>query len=222
MHKGKGSGFFSGLFLGFAASLVTGTVSMYLLMAADIVSISITEIPGLQIVYDWLQRNLGLSVLPFAITLALYLYSLRVLARRLAANAPRNEVAQVEHLVDVWTSLFFGIGVIWTAIGMRSALLYAIGEPEVAAQAGAFAILSRLVDGGILTALTTTIVGGIGGYLMRVVKSSYLGTRLSRYYEELEQRHAERVELLLADIKASLIDPIKRPTTLPCNFFDEP
>ena len=79
-----------------------------------------------------------------------------------------------------------------------------VGEPAVAAQSGAFAVLGRLVDGGILTALTTTIVGGVGGYLMRVLKSSYLGTRLSRYYEEQEQRHAARVEDLLRDIRASL------------------
>jgi len=39
---------------------------------------------------------------------------------------------------------------------------------------------------------------------MRVLKSSYLGTRLSRYYEEQEQRHAARVEDLLRDIRASL------------------
>jgi hypothetical protein len=203
VHNGRG--FLSGMLLGVVLSLATGAVALYLLMVLDVVAISVIETAGLQAVGDWLQRNLGLSVLPFGITLALYLYSLRALAQRLAVNAAQNEVAQLEHLVDVWTSLFFGIGVIWTAIGMRSALLYAIGDPAVAAQSGAFAILARLVDGGILTALTTTIVGGIGGYLMRVIKSSYLGTRLSRYYENLDQRHAERVEVLLGDIKASLV-----------------
>lgn len=104
---------------------------------------------------------------------------------------------------------------------MRSALLYAIGEPESAAQAGAFTILTRLVDGGILTALTTTIVGGIGGYLMRVIKSSSLGNRLNHYYERLEQRHADRVELLLSDIKDSLSEPTRPPMTLTPEFFNE-
>jgi hypothetical protein len=94
--------------------------------------------------------------------------------------------------------------VIWTAIGMRSALLYALGDPDIATQAGAFAVLQRLVEGGILTALTTTIVGGVGGYMMRVLKSSLLGTRLSRYYEEQEQHHGNRVEALLADIRESV------------------
>ncbi len=198
--------FMSGMLLGVALSLAIGAVALYLLMVLDIIAVSIIETPGLQVASDWLRRNLGMSVLPFGITLALYFHTLRTLARKLAKKEPQNEVAQQDHLADVWTSLFFGIGVIWTAIGMRSALLYAIGDPEVAAQAGAFAILERMVDGGILTALTTTIVGGIGGYLMRVIKSSYLGNSLSRYYEDLEQRHAERVEELLRDIKASLVD----------------
>ena len=161
--------FMSGMLLGVALSLAIGAVALYLLMVLDIIAVSIIETPGLQVASDWLRRNLGMSVLPFGITLALYFHTLRTLARKLAKKEPQNEVAQQDHLADVWTSLFFGIGVIWTAIGMRSALLYAIGDPEVAAQAGAFAILERMVDGGILTALTTTIVGGIGGYLMRVI-----------------------------------------------------
>ena len=198
-------GFLSGMLLGLIISLTTGAFALFMLMMLDIVAISIIETPSLQAAGDWLQSNLGLSVLPFGITLILYIYTLRTLASRLTDKAPQNEVAQLEHLIDVWTSLFFGIGVIWTAIGMRSALLHAIGDPSVAAQSGAFEILARLVDGGILTALTTTIVGGIGGYLMRVIKSLHLGMQLSLYYENLEQHHAERVELLLGDIKASLV-----------------
>jgi len=154
--------------------------------------------------FEWCRRNLGLSVLPFGITLGLYIHSLRSLQKRLDDKHPLDEISQLEHLNDVWTSLFFGIGVIWTAIGMRSALLYALGDPGVAAEAGAYAVLQRLVDGGILTALTTTIAGGIGGYVMRVIKSSLLGTRLSRFYEEQEQHHANRVEALLSDICDSI------------------
>ena len=204
MKARNSRGFLSGLLLGVVLSLLAGLIGVYLLIVLDIISVSVVDTPGLQAVSEWTRRNLGLSVVPFGITLALYLHSLRALARRLDDNSPQNEVGQLEHLTDVWTSLFFGIGVIWTAIGMRSALLYAIGDPGVAAQSGAFAILTRLVDGGILTALTTTIVGGIGGYLMRVIKSSFLGTKLSRYYEEREQRQAARVEHLLRDIRASI------------------
>ncbi len=214
-------GFMSGMLLGVVLSLLTGLISMYLLIVLDIISVSMVDTPGLQAASEWTRRNLGLSVLPFGITLVLYVHSMRTLARRLDDNSPQNEVGQLEHLTDVWTSLFFGIGVIWTAIGMRSALLYAIGDPAVAAESGAFAILSRLVDGGILTALTTTIVGGVGGYLMRVIKSSHLGTKLSRYYEELEQRQAARVEHLLRDIRESIGDLATGPSAVAYEPIEE-
>ena len=204
MKGHNGRGFLSGMLLGVVVSLLTGLIGVYLLIALDIVSVSVVDTPGLQALSEWTRRNLGLSVLPFAITLGLYLHSLRALRQRLDDNRPLDEISQLEHLNDVWTSLFFGIGVIWTAIGMRSALLYALGDPNVAAEAGAYAVLQRLVEGGILTALTTTIVGGIGGYVMRVIKSSLLGTRLSRYYEAQDQHHASRVEALLSDIRASI------------------
>lgn len=214
-------GFLSGMLLGVVLSLLTGLIGVYLLIVLDIISVSMIDTPGLQAVSEWTRRNMGLSVLPFGITLALYVHSLRTLARRLDDNSPQNEIGQLEHLTDVWTSLFFGIGVIWTAIGMRSALLYAIGDPAVAAESGAFAILTRLVDGGILTALTTTIVGGVGGYLMRVIKSSYLGTKLSRYYEQLEQRQAARVEHLLRDIRESIGDLSTGPSAVAYELIEE-
>ena len=197
-------GFFNGLLLGMTLSFITGLVGMYLLTILGVMSVSILEVPQVQLLLKWLQQNLGLSIVPFGITLGLYVHSLRLLQQGLHDQRPADEISQLEHLNDVWTSLFFGIGVIWTAIGMRSALLYALGDPDIASQAGAYAVLQRLVEGGILTALTTTIVGGIGGYMMRVVKSSLLGTRLSRYYEEQEQHHAGRVEALLSDICESI------------------
>lgn len=221
MPERNSRGFLSGMLLGMLVSLLTGLVSVYLLIVLEFISVSVLDTPAVQVLSEWTRRNLGLSVLPFAITLGLYIHSLRALARRLDDRSPQNEIAQLEHLTDVWTSLFFGIGVIWTAIGMRSALLYALGDPAVAAESGAFTILTRLVDGGILTALTTTIVGGIGGYMMRVIKSSYLGTRLSRYYEEQEQHHAARVEQLLHDIRASIGDLSASPSPAAVELLEE-
>jgi hypothetical protein len=205
MMKAEGRrGFFSGMILGVVLSLVLGVIAVYLLITLDVVSVSVLEAPRVQLWMEWLRRNLGLSVLPFSLTLGLYIHSLQELSRRLEDKRPQDEVGQFEHLTDIWTSLFFGIGVIWTAIGMRSALLYALGDPDIAAESGAFAVLQRLVDGGLLTALTTTILGGIGGYLMRVSKSFLLGARLNRYYEEQDQRHSARVEHLLYDIRDSI------------------
>ena len=221
MQERNSRGFLSGMLLGMLASLLTGLVIVYLLIVLEFISVSVLDTPAVQVLSEWTRRNLGLSVLPFAITLGLYIHSLRALARRLDKCSPQNEIGQLEHLTDVWTSLFFGIGVIWTAIGMRSALLYALGDPAVAAESGAFTILTRLVDGGILTALTTTIVGGIGGYMMRVIKSSYLGTKLSRYYEEQEQHHAARVEQLLHDIRASIGDLSASPSPAAVELLEE-
>ncbi|MDX2457987.1 MAG: hypothetical protein QNL87_10815 [Gammaproteobacteria bacterium] len=204
MMQLKDRGFFNGLLLGMTLSFIAGLLMVYLLTVLEIISVAVLEVPRVQMVFEWSRRNLGLSILPFGITLGLYIHSMRALRQRLNDSRPLDEISQLEHLNDVWTSLFFGIGVIWTAIGMRSALLYALGDPGVAAQAGAYAVLQRLVDGGILTALTTTIVGGVGGYVMRVIKSSLLGTRLSRYYEAQEQHHASRVEALLSDIREAI------------------
>ena len=39
-------------------------------------------------------------------------------------------------------------------------------------------MLERMIDGGILLALSTTIFGGVGGYMMRVYKAVTLGARL--------------------------------------------
>jgi len=204
MKRLKDRGFFNGMLLGMTLSFITGLLVVYLLTVLEIISVSVLEVPQVQVLFEWSRRNLGLSVVPFGITLGLYIHSLRTLQQWLDDNRPLDEISQLEHLNDVWTSLFFGIGVIWTAIGMRSALLFALGDTDGAAAAGATAVLQRLVEGGILTALTTTIVGGVGGYMMRVTKSSLLGTRLSRYYEEQEQHHANRVEALLSDIRESV------------------
>jgi hypothetical protein len=40
-----------------------------------------------------------------------------------------------------------------------------------------------MIDGGILLALSTTIFGGIGGYLMRVYKTIALGAQLQQQYD---------------------------------------
>jgi hypothetical protein len=136
--------------------------------------------------------NLQASVVPFAVVLLAYCLQLRMLRQELAREeAVLEKVVRHEQLLDLCANLFFGIGVIWTAIGMRDALLHALGDPSITASEGAFAILQRLVDGGILLALSTTIVGGIGGYLMRAIKSISLGRQLNALYMHASQSPAE-------------------------------
>ena len=109
-------GFFNGLLLGMTLSFMTGLVVLYLLTMLGIISVSILEVPQIQLLLEWLQYNLGLSIVPFGITLGLYVHSLRMMQQGLHDKRPPDEISQLEHLNDVWTSLFFGIGVIWTAI----------------------------------------------------------------------------------------------------------
>lgn len=134
--------------------------------------------------WQWLFDNLRWSIVPFAAVLVLFLHALGRLREALRTVAPSERVSQADHWVDLWIGTFFGVGVIWTAIGMRNALLAGLGDldADAAATLGAFAILKELVDGGILLALSTTIVGGIGGYLMRVYKNLRVGAALRRYY----------------------------------------
>ena len=145
MKARNSRGFLSGLLLGVVLSLLAGLIGVYLLIVLEFISVSVLDTPAVQVLSEWTRRNLGLSVLPFTITLGLYIHSLRALATRLDDGSPQNEIGQLEHLTDVWISLFFGIGVIWTAIGMRGALLHALGDAQVIAEAGGFTVLQRLV-----------------------------------------------------------------------------
>ncbi|HEB97747.1 MAG TPA: hypothetical protein ENI96_15095 [Sedimenticola thiotaurini] len=196
-----GRSFVRGVATGAGLSLLAAGLLLYLLAALGIIRLDLLQTPQLDQLYRWLMNNLGLSVLPFGVTLLLYLHSLGRLSRSLESDRPCDEVVQLAQLTDVWISLFIGIGVIWTAIGMRSALLHALGDTGAAIQGGAFGVLQRLVDGGILTALSTTILGGAGGYLMRLLKSLRVGGRLNRYQALREADGRRRIEQLLVEIR---------------------
>lgn len=155
--------------------------------------------------WDYVATNLQGSALPFLAVMAVYIVQFRRLLARLAGDDPQAEaVVRGDQNLDLCATLFFGIGVIWTAIGMRDALLHALGDGGAVAAEGAFAVLQRLVDGGILLALSTTIVGGVGGYLMRAVKAVVLGEQLALVYLS-ESRRLERANLaVLHRIEARL------------------
>ncbi len=110
---------------------------------------------------------------------------------------------------------FFGIGVIYTAIGMESALLTALGGisgAEDAARQGAWQILRKLVDGGLILALSTTICGGIGGYALRLLKHAVVGRRLTTLSVTQESeveallvrtnRHVQEIREMLHETRA--------------------
>lgn len=198
------SGFLYGLVVGTALTLAAGVTILYLLDMSDVPTLSVVGGPAVQQALAWAYRNLGLSLLPFGLILLLYVTSLRRLRHLLESRASAEQIAHTDQLLETWTALFFGIGVLWTAIGMRSALTLALADPDEAARAGAFAILQRLVDGGILVALSTTILGGIGGYLMRVIKILLVGAPLKRRYSAAAHVQGDAIHQTLLSIERSL------------------
>jgi len=197
------TGFSAGIITGALGVLVIGTAVLYMLNMSEFVAISVLKIPTVQRVLGWTYENLRLSVIPFCLTFLCFSGSIMHLRRLLSdPGISADKVAQTEQLVDIWINLFFGIGVIWTAIGMRGALLEGLGNlnSQSAARLVAFWILQRLVDGGILLALSTTIFGAVGGYLLRLVKSLTVGNRVKAYYNRLSEQQAASVHHVLQSI----------------------
>lgn len=211
-NKRSVDGFLKGLAAGALGSLIGTGALLYALSKTEFVRFSNGFTLDVGHWLDWATSNLGSSIPVFAILILAYGISLGRLRDKLETNRPTNEVVQLDHMVDIWTTLFFGTGVIWTAIGMRSALIFALGDPEDMVQQGAFAVLERLVDGGIMLALSTTIFGGIGGYIMRVYKSVTLGTLLQQHYDRAARVDTASMSSTLERIEQHLR---KRTATVP-------
>ena len=190
--------FAKGVAAGALGTLTGGAALLYVLSRMQVIRFSDTVIsrPGEWLQWDYL--NLGSSIPVFAMLLLAYFVTLGRLRNSVQMSKPINQVVQLDHLTDIWTTLFFGTGVIWTAIGMRSALIFALGDRDAALQQGAFAMLERMIDGGILLALWTTIFDGVGGYLLRVDKTVTLGAELQQCYDR-----AARADT--SDMRASLM-----------------
>jgi hypothetical protein len=199
--------FSAGLITGALGVVIFASILLYTLDRSEVVVIPALEIPFVQRVLAWTYANLRLSIIPFSLTFWLYTRSLLRLKRLLRDQGATVEaIAHHDHLVDIWINLFFGIGVIWTAVGMRGALLEGLGDLDAqsAARLGAFSILQRLVDGGILLALSTTIFGAVGGYLLRLVKSLTVGSQVIAYYNLLAQQQTDCVDARLKSIDTRL------------------
>lgn len=143
----------------------------------------------------WIGRNLGHSSWLFALVLVLFVVHLQRLRGLLEQPGGQRLVVELDQLTDVWIHLFIGIGVIWTAVGMRGALQLALADPDHALTDSAGSVLKKMVDGGILLALSTTIVGALGGYLLRLGKTLYVGAALHEFYES--RQHSDMRELLI-------------------------
>ena len=183
-----GRAFIQGVVTGGFATLTGGAALLYLLARFGLIRLDASAPAAPGDWFAWVYANLGSSIPVFATLLLAFFVTLHRLERLLEiddpAERPIERIVQLDHLADIWTTLFFGTGVIWTAIGMRSALIFALGDRELAVSQGAFAMLERMIDGGILLALSTTIFGGVGGYLMRVYKTITLGSELQQRYDK--------------------------------------
>ena len=196
--------FFKGLAAGALGTLLGGAAALYVLGRAGIIHFEESAISNPGEWMHWAYTNLGLSIPVFAALLLAYFITLGRLRQALEASKPINQVVQLDHLADIWTTLFFGTGVIWTAIGMRSALIFALGDRDAALAQGAFAMLERMIDGGILLALSTTIFGGIGGYMMRVYKTMTLGAKLQHEYDKAARADTSEMRQSLQRIEEHL------------------
>ena len=196
--------FIQAMLSGLLGTLLGGSAFLYLLSRLGYINFVDTSLSDPGTWLTWAYTNLGSSIPVFAFLLLAYFISLGRLRDYLDQGRPINQVVQLDNLTEIWTTLFFGTGVIWTAIGMRSALIYALGDRDVALSQGAFAMLERMIDGGILLALSTTIFGGVGGYLMRVYKTIKLGSRLQERYDTAARADTSEMRESLSRIEEHL------------------
>ena len=148
--------FLQGLVAGTFGTLLGGAALLYTLARLELIRLHDTAIstPGEWL--NWAYTNLGSSIPVFAGLLLAYFITLGRLRRYLDDDRPVNQIVQLDHLTDIWTTLFFGTGVIWTAIGMRSALIFALGDRDVALREGSNQLIETMIDRASLLAMNTT------------------------------------------------------------------
>ncbi len=158
---------------------------------------------GVRRVVAWLSLNLGYSAPLFGLALLFVTHNMACLLGELGKEKScSSRIFHLEHRVDIGISLLFGIGVLFTAIGIRDALTAAI-HGEAAAKNGGD-VLTLLVNGGILSAMTTTVVGGALGYSLRVIKVLATGEKLERVHARTMGEGLQKQEALLRRISNQL------------------
>lgn len=197
--------FIRGFASGAVVTLIAVVASVLLLERYGFISIQTEKFANLRFALQWLFENLGLSLFAFALLIVWYLAAMSTLARALSSQAPLAEVQQAEQRVDTIVALVFGVGVIWTAVGMRGALTFALGGGAEAVDQSAAVVLDRLVSGGMLVALSSTIAGGVLGYTMRVLRQLSLGHALRQRYQLEQQEQSQQFAVMIADALAGAI-----------------
>jgi len=164
----------------------------------------INRFPNLSSNFNFIYGALGSSIIFFILDMWIYFISLLRLKKYLS-ESDYIRAGYWQKINDLSISVFFGIGVIYTAIGMQGALSESLSglDEETAKGLGPWGVLRRMVDGGLILALMTTIVGGIGGYSMRILKLVFLGKRMEEIRQEGLSKYEEKVIGLLEEIRDS-------------------
>ena len=144
----------------------------------------------------FLYRHLRLSIVPFGCLVLVYAYLTTRIRRYLRREDTKlSDVTYYDRLLNATISTFFGVGVIWTAVGMETALMQALDGVRQGQEAStaltAWGLLERLVNGGLLLALSTTVFGGVCGYLLRLLKIVFLGKDWDRFVLQEARTHGE-------------------------------
>jgi len=191
--------FLRGFLAGAAFAIIAVTGSVLALQQLGIVAIDFERFGELKNALDWLFDNLGFSLIAFLLLVVWYCLSLSRLATCLSNAASIDTIQHAEQRVDTIVALVFGVGVIWTAVGMRGALMFALGDGADAVDQSAAVVLDRLVSGGMLVALSSTIAGGVLGYAMRIIKQLTLGGELANSYQRAHHAQLHEFADLLAE-----------------------
>jgi len=187
-----------------STAYVGGALAGFAIISLAVMIMVPTDMDLNTAVMKWVDLNLGSSLWFFLIVVFSYSANLIRLQSLLEQESEFKEVAQLDQMSDVWIHVFVGIGVVWTAVGMRNALATTLDVPQSLTQ-DAGGVLSRLVDNGILLALTTTIVGAVGGYVMRLIKTLWLGAELSSFYYHHDRQDVDILLQRVANIEQLLI-----------------
>lgn len=194
--------FLKSLVGGLLTGLVLAAALLYVLQSIGLVEIHWGQAPAVAAMLGWLYANFGSSLFIFLALLFAYLHQLASLVEALPGGDDTH-IALLEQRLELLITLFFGTGVIYTAIGMRGALLFALGGENSLSNSGADEVLGNLVNGGILVALSTTILGGVGGYVLRVIRVWATGPALIQHRLKQQQAFAQS---LAKELKKALLE----------------
>ena len=153
-------------------------------------------VPWLINPWSFIYRHLRLSLVPFGFLFFLYIYLIWRIRRYLRQDETKlSELTYYDRLLNITITTFFGVGVIWTAVGMETALISALGSLKdglnESTALNAWGLLERLVNGGLLLALSTTVFGGVCGYLLRLLKTILLGKEWDQFILNENGEHGQ-------------------------------